>query len=89
MTARLKSISLLEHLITRNRDLSKQRELEAEKAASDGDKLRHSLASTEAIRYGAVWHELRLVLDEYYLHDEQLLQNKQQLNANARICFER
>ena len=70
MTARLKSISLLEHLITRNRDLSKQRELEAEKAASDGDKLRHSLASTESERYRAVWHELELVMREYVLKDE-------------------
>ena len=81
MIAPLKSISLLEHLITRNRDIAKMRELEAEKAASCGDKLRQSLASTEAIRYGAVWHELRLVLDEYHMHDEQLLQNMQQLNT--------
>jgi hypothetical protein len=78
----LRSISLLEHLIERNRNLAKARELEAETAAQNGDRTRQSISSTEAARHSAVWHELRLVLDEYRLHDEQLLQNLQQLVDN-------
>ena len=70
MTARLKSISLLEHLIDRNRNLSKERENEAFTAAQKGDKQRQSIASTESERYRAVWHELELVMREYVLKDE-------------------
>jgi hypothetical protein len=77
----LRSISLLNHLIERNRNLTKAKEAEALAAAQRGDRALQSIASTESERYRAVWHELQLVLDEYHTRDEQLLHQMQQLKS--------